>query len=341
MLISNSPWTRRDFLRNLSLASSTFITGTHTILARAESALETTKIRLVFDPKAGSLCYAPVYFAEPLLRLEGFADITYAPYAPGPSATKVLAHNRADISASFGTDWVKAIDEGDDLVVLGGLHPGCLEVFANKNIRTFYDLKNKRVAVRLNAGGHLFLSAVAAYIGLDPKNDIEWVDSKPSEWSQLLAEGKVDAMGTFPPKSYAVHKEKIGHVILNTTTDEPWRHYFCCMVGARREFVANYPIATKRALRAIFKTNELCSLEPDSTARWLVQNKYAKNLDYTASTLRDLPYGAWRDFDPGDTLRFYALRLHEVGLIKHTPQQIIDQGTDWRFLNELKQELKA
>ena len=40
-------------------------------------------------------------------------------------------------------------------------------------------------------------------------------------------------------------------------------------------------------------------------------------------------------------MRFYALRLHEVGMIKSNPQQIIAEGTDWRFLNELKRELKA
>ena len=40
-------------------------------------------------------------------------------------------------------------------------------------------------------------------------------------------------------------------------------------------------------------------------------------------------------------MRFYALRLHEAGMIRSTPQKIIAQGTDWRFLNELKQELKG
>jgi len=47
------------------------------------------------------------------------------------------------------------------------------------------------------------------------------------------------------------------------------------------------------------------------------------------------------DADPEDTIRFYALRLHEVGMVKSSPQKIIADGTDWRFLNELKRELKA
>ncbi len=54
-----------------------------------------------------------------------------------------------------------------------------------------------------------------------------------------------------------------------------------------------------------------------------------------------MPYRKWREYNPEDTVRFYALRLHEVGMIKSTPQKLIAQGTDWRFLNELKRELKV
>ena len=54
-----------------------------------------------------------------------------------------------------------------------------------------------------------------------------------------------------------------------------------------------------------------------------------------------MPYDRWREYNPEDTVRFYALRLHEIGMIKSTPQKIIAEGTDWRFLDALKRELKA
>ena len=57
--------------------------------------------------------------------------------------------------------------------------------------------------------------------------------------------------------------------------------------------------------------------------------------------LREIPDDRWRTYDPEDTVRFYALRLREAGMIRSTPQKIIAQGTDWRFLNELKKELKG
>jgi NitT/TauT family transport system substrate-binding protein len=58
-------------------------------------------------------------------------------------------------------------------------------------------------------------------------------------------------------------------------------------------------------------------------------------------TMREVPYARWRDYDTEDTVRFYALRLQEAGLIKSTPNKILAQATDFRFLNELKKELKT
>jgi NitT/TauT family transport system substrate-binding protein len=94
-------------------------------------------------------------------------------------------------------------------------------------------------------------------------------------------------------------------------------------------------------LRAILKANEICAAEPERAAQQLVDRGFTERYDYALQTLDELPYATWREFDPEDSLRFFALRLHEVGMIKSTPQEIIAGGTDWRFLSELKRELKA
>ena len=113
------------------------------------------------------------------------------------------------------------------------------------------------------------------------------------------------------------------------------------MVTGTREFVRKYPVATKRALRAILKAADLCALEPERVARVLVDKGYIKQYEYALQAMKDVPYGKWRAYDPEDTIRFYALRLHEAGMIKSSPQKIIAQSTNWRFLNELKKELKG
>ena len=113
------------------------------------------------------------------------------------------------------------------------------------------------------------------------------------------------------------------------------------MLIGNRDYVRNHPVATKRAMRAILKAADLCATEPERVARRIVDGGFTKSYDYALQTLKDLPYDKWRDYDAEDTIRFYALRLRENGAIKKTPQQIIADGTDWRFLNELKRELKA
>ena len=82
---------------------------------------------------------------------------------------------------------------------------------------------------------------------------------------------------------------------------------------------------------------------PQSVARLLVDKEAASpdQYDYAIEALTEIPYAAWRDYDPEDTIRFFALRLHEAGMVTSSPQKIIAAGTDWRFLNELKRELKA
>src|SRR5262249_43740307 len=109
------------------------------------------------------------------------------------------------------------------------------------------------------------------------------------------------------------------------------------------EFVRSNPAATKRALRALLKATSICSLEPARVARFMVDKGYTppERHEYVLQSLKELPYGKWREYDPEDSVRFYALRLHEIGLVKSSPLKILANATDWRFLKDLKQELKA
>ena len=129
--------------------------------------------------------------------------------------------------------------------------------------------------------------------------------------------------------------------LLRRYLDQPWSHYFCCMMAGNRAFVRKNPVATKRALRAILKATDVCALQPDHAAHFLVDKGYTQRYDYALQTMQETPYNHWREYDPEDTVRFYALRLHEAGMIKSTPQKIIAEGTDWRFLNEIKKEMKG
>jgi NitT/TauT family transport system substrate-binding protein len=262
-------------------------------------------------------------------------------YSSG-EAYKALAAGEVALGMGFAAPLIIQVDAGDALVFLAGGHIGCFELFGSDRVRALRDLKGKTVAVPgLGSTQHIFLASIVAYIGLDPRQDIDWVTYPPAEAMRLLAEGKIDAFLGFPPQPQELRAKQIGHVIVNTSVDRPWSQYFCCVVAGNREFVRTHPAATKRALGAILKAADICALEPDRVAQSLVDKGLTPRYDYALQSLKDVPYGKWREYNPEDTVRFYALRLHEVGMIKSTPQQIIAQGTDWRFLQELKQELKG
>ena len=328
---------RRKFLGGLTLAGAGLL-GLRCQVGDAEPPLETTRIRFVHDP---SICVTPQYLADELLRADGFSDVEYIEATDG-FGTRLVAAGGADMMMEFSGVYVTRIDAGDPIVLLAGVHSGCFEVFAGPRVQALRDLKGKRVAV-LGEGApeHVFLSSVIAYVGLDPHRDIRWESHEPDEAIRLLAEDKVDAFAGFPPIPQQLRAQRIGHLLLSTTTDRPWSQYFCCMVGANRDFVREHPVATKRALRAILKGASLCAADPQQAARFIVSRGYTGRLDYALEALREIPYSRWREYDPEDTVRFYALRLNEVKMIKSSPQRIIARGTHWRFLSELKRELKA
>jgi NitT/TauT family transport system substrate-binding protein len=269
-------------------------------------------------------------------------EVHYVQKPGGKGIESALASGEANLNMYFGAPTLIRLEAGDPLVMLAGVHVGCFEVFGTERVRAIRDLKGKTVAVpELGSGQHVFLASMMAYVGVDPTKDITWVTYPLAESMQLLAEEKIDAFLGFSLDPQELRAKGIGHVVVNSTVDRPWSQYFCCMVIGNRDFVRKHPVATKRALRAILKSADLCALEPERAARFIVDKAYATRYDYALQAIKALPYGKWREYDPEDTVRFYALRLHEAGMLKSTPQKLIAQGTDWRFLNELKKELKG
>jgi NitT/TauT family transport system substrate-binding protein len=333
-------WSRREFVGwGVALAGTAGLLGVRPQVVAAGPPPETRRIRL---PLAPAPCTAPQYVAEELLRGAGFAEVQYVKAALGRLAH--IATEQADIGITFAGPLVLQIDAGDPIVVLAGVHPGCFELFARDDIRTISDLKGKTVGViQLGSSQHVFLAAMAAYVGLNPATEITWVTHPREEARKRLIERSIDAYMAFAPEPQAFRASGLRHVVVNSAVDRPWSQYFCCMVSANREFVRKHPIATKQALRAILKSIDVCGTEPERVARSIVAKGVAPSDAYedVVRAYREIPYAVWRQYEPEDTLRFYALRLHEAGLIKSTPQKIIAQGTDWRFLNELRKELKG
>jgi len=329
---------RRRFLANTSALGGASLFGLPRTAA-SEPPPETKKIRLSHTP---AICLAPQYIAEDLLRLEGFSEVEYVK-AEDVSGLEDLVGGRADITMWDAYGALPMLDAGKPVVVIGGIHAGCYELFAAGAIHGIRDLKGKTVAVyALGQGAHVLVASMLAYVGMNPSKDVHWLAGERAEDAmRLFAEGKADAFMGFPPHPQELRAKRVGHVILDTSRDRPWSQYFCCMLVANRGFAETHPVATKRALRAFLKAADICAQEPARVARYMVDKGYEPRYEVAHEVLNQVSYRRWREANPEDTLRFYALRLYEVGMIKTNPNKLIAQGTDWRFLNQLKKELKA
>jgi NitT/TauT family transport system substrate-binding protein len=282
----------------------------------------------------------PQYVVDELLDAEGISEVDYVVTDSGPLLSEAIATGQIDFSLHFSGPLVLLLDAGRKVTMLAGIHVGCFELFTKDGINSVADLKGRSVGIPApGSSAHVFLSAMATLVGLDPSRDINWVTSTEPKPIELFVDGKVDAFLGFPPEPQRLRARGVSHVIVNSAQDRPWSQYFCCMLAGNPDFVRAKPNAAKSVVRAMLRASDLCLSEPTKVARRVVDRGFTTNYDFAVQTLSDVPYGKWRDYDPEDTIRFYALRLHEAGMIKSSPDRIIAEGTDWRLLREVRREL--
>ena len=165
-----------------------------------------------------------------------------------PRSDAVGATARSTSSFETAAWIVSHLDAGEPITALAGVHAGCYELFAHEPIRTISDLKGKKVgipalalgrapAARDHGGAGRARSPQGHRLGHPGPSATPWSCSPTARSMPFSA---------FPPEPQELRARKIGRVILNTATDQPWSQYFCCMVFGNRDFVRDHPIATKR-----------------------------------------------------------------------------------------------
>ena len=137
--------TRRRVLTTIALAGAARVIRVRPAFA-AEPAPETTAVRLAKLPPG--ICIGPQYVADELLRAEGFTDIQYVLSASGAPVAAAVASGSVDFSLNYAGPNIIAVDAGEPLVTLAGVHVGCFELFGHEGIRSIPDLKGKSVGVQ-------------------------------------------------------------------------------------------------------------------------------------------------------------------------------------------------
>ena len=114
-----------------------------------------------------------------IIRTDGLSDFRYVDTPGGLTSTALLARGELDFIVEFGSALairVGRVYQGEPIKVLSGVHVGCYELFAHEGINSVLDLKGRSVGGGGDLGSdpHVFVSAMATHVGLNPLKDIHW-----------------------------------------------------------------------------------------------------------------------------------------------------------------------
>lgn len=146
---------RRELLQGAAAAGAAAVVAGRFRTADAESPPETTRLTLL---QTASLCQAPQYVAEDLLRGEGFTDVRYIKKDGQRAIADALASGEANINMHFSGPPILRLDAGAPITILAGVHPGCCELFATERVRTLSDLKGRLSAFGASRGRSMSFS---------------------------------------------------------------------------------------------------------------------------------------------------------------------------------------
>ena len=260
--------------------------------------------------------------AEELLQGEGFTDVQEVKASRGstpcPDSSSWLT-GKATSHEPIHRSLVIADRRRRPDRHLDRLHVGCLELFGTDRIRTIRDLKGKTVAVtEIGGPAQLFLASHAVLRRRESTQGHQMGQRIPRRNSmRMLAEGKIDAYMAFPPDPQELGRKRSVTCSLTAPRIARGRSIFAAWWRRTESLSEKIRSRPSGLCGRSSKSANICALEPERSARLLVDKGYTSNYDYALGTLKEIPYGKWREYDPEDTVRFYSLRLHEVGMIKN------------------------
>jgi NitT/TauT family transport system substrate-binding protein len=308
---------------------------------------ETTVLRLGGIPT----CDCALWIFDDMLRDEGFTELKTV------TTGGALLRGEADFGSVYANSLVTGVDAGFPLVTVAGEHVGCIELWAAPGISSIRDLRGKKYEVfdrtvtlgDRKAAGLFYglLLSILAHIGMDPAemNLVDVPEDRDVTTDYLDAKADVVFLPVHQGPLMRRNPKRRGAVILDSTNDKPWSQNYCCMLTANRDWAKANPVATKRATRAFLRAADVVAKDKKAAVQVAIDKGiYKANKALTPEilfeTIEMLSYD-WREVDPEETLRFFALRLRDVKLLKRSPQQILDEGADFAYFRQMRKELKA
>jgi sulfonate transport system substrate-binding protein len=239
----------------------------------------------------------------------------------GPGVNEAFAGKQVDFAAYGDFPAVIARSGGLKIKLLVPLTRGTLESYlvvpTDSPAQSLQDLKGKRISVNFGRPWMLAFEHLIASNGLKP-TDFNIFNLVMPDGDAAVAAHSVDAQYTLDgPQLQAAHQGKI----IWSTLDAPVDWKFTTELFGREEFIAQYPEATKRLVRAEIRASAFYSTHP--------VDEYLTQTPTFAAMPHDIVAAEWQK----KSIRAALSPLFDDFVSRHY-QQVVDYAYDNKLIRQ-------
>ena len=181
---------------------------------------------------------------------------------------ETLATGKSDAAVGMALRWLKPLEQGFDVKIVGSTHGGCLRLLApaSSGIKDLTDLKGKTIAVSdMNSPGKNFFSVRLKKAGIDPVTEVEFKQFPGPLLRVAVEKGEAHALTDNDPLTYLWIKDGQFIEVSSNLTGE-YEHRVCCIIGVRGSLLRDDKPAAAAIVRALIEAAEFTHHNPGEAA---------------------------------------------------------------------------
>lgn len=317
MTTSSSSITRRRALR--ATGSAAIVAAGGLLAARAWSQPR----KLNFAWNATAFCLSPVVVAQERGYFErNGLSVELTNYTGSTDQLlESLATGKADAAVGMIHRWLKPLESGFDVKIVGSSHGGCVRLVGVKEagVTKLADLKGKTIGVSdIASPGKNFFSILLKKNGIDADKDVAWRQYPADLLDIAVNKGEIQAIADGDPNIYLIEKRnKARYVEIATNLSGEYKDKVCCILGARGELVRKDRPVVAALVRSIVQASDYVADNPNESAKLFASYAPKVGVDDLQALLGTLTH---RHHPTGRSLRdeveFYARDFQSVGVLK-------------------------
>lgn len=232
-----------------------------------------------------------------------------------------LATAKADAAVGMIHRWLKPLESGFDVKIVGSSHGGCVRLVGVKEagVTDLQKLKGKTIGVSdIASPGKNFFSILLKKNGIDADRDVVWRQYPADLLGVAVDKGEIQAIADGDPTLYLIEKrQKDRYIQLATNLSGEYKDKVCCIVGARGELVRKEKPVVAALVRSIVQASDFVAENPNESAKLFARYSPKVAVEDLQALLGTLTHG---HHPVGKSLRdeveFYARDFRSVGVLK-------------------------